>query len=147
MNIFGGTSKSKLSETYFIKAGLINILIKITQVQNHLDFSFCLVFSISIINSLVYETFFVHSSILNLSNHFMLLISFYLFFKFNDDFSSWRWFIYACKFFYIRFDIGEQLDMLQLPLLRLLQHCEIPPKCEIHSEMWNLANYILFADL
>ena len=43
MNIFGGTSKSKLSETHFIKAGLINILIKITQVQNHLDFSFCLV--------------------------------------------------------------------------------------------------------
>ena len=49
MNIFGGTSKSKLSETYFIKAGLINILIKITQVQNHLDFSFCLVFSISVV--------------------------------------------------------------------------------------------------
>ena len=43
MNIFGGTSKSKLSETHFIEAGLINMLIKITQVQNHLDFSFCLV--------------------------------------------------------------------------------------------------------
>ena len=49
MNIFGGTSKSKLSETHFIEAGLINMLIKITQVQNHLDFSFGLVCSISVV--------------------------------------------------------------------------------------------------
>ena len=149
MNIFGGTSKSKLSETHFIEAGLINMLIKITQVQNHLDFSFCLVNGLFHISGLAIVSC-MKLFLFNLQSWIFQIISYCLFlsilFKFNDDFRPWRWFVCACKFFFIFVvDIGEQLDMLQLPLLRrwrLLQHCEIPPKCEIQSEILNLANYI-----
>ena len=104
MNIFGGTSKSKLSETHFIEAGLINMLIKITQVQNHLDFSFCLVNGLFHISGLAIVSC-MKLFLFNLQSWIFQIISYCLFlsiiFKFNDDFSPWRWFICACKFFHI----------------------------------------------
>ena len=104
MNIFGGTSKSKLSETHFIEAGLINMLIKITQVQNHLDFSFCLVNGLFHISGLAIVSC-MKLFLFNLQSWIFQIISYCLFlsiiFKFNDDFSPWRWFICACKFFFL----------------------------------------------
>ena len=102
MNIFGGTSKSKLSETHFIEAGLINMLIKITQVQNHLDFSFCLVNGLFHISGLAIVSC-MKLFLFNLQSWIFQIISYCLFlsilFKFNDDFRPWRWFVCACKFF------------------------------------------------
>ena len=40
--------------------------------------------------------------------------------------------------------VGNAMQRNALPLLRLQQHCEIPPKCEMQSELWNLANYKFF---
>ena len=120
------------------------MLIKITQVQNHLDFSFCLVNGLFHISGLAIVSC-MKLFLFNLQSWIFQIISYCLFlsilFKFNDDFSPWRWFICACKFFYIR---CWQLDMLQLPLLRLQQNCELPPKCEMQSELWNLANNKFF---